>query len=155
MAESTLSILFDLFAASQKARVLLTDAMAESPLSPTEYAIYSLVFDVERITPTDMAARMGLPITTLLDHLHEMEGRDHLSRSSNPADGRSYLVSLTPTGLAVHALAGKHFDRAIVQLLDQLAVDEATARRVLEAIGAAAEAALRNLGDSATRSSAN
>ena len=153
--ESTLSILFELFAASQKTRLLLGEAMVESPLSPTEYAVYSLVFDVGSVTPTDMAERMGLPVTTLLDHLHEMQARGHITRSPNPTDGRSYFVSLTAAGLGVHQAAGEHFQEAMTRLLDALETDEATTNRVLRALGDAADSAHRNLHDSQARSPIN
>ena len=146
-----LSVLFELFVVTQKTRVLLSEAMSESPLTPTEYAVYSLVYDTVRITPTDMAERMGLPVTTLLDHIHEMEARGHTRRFPNPADGRSYLISLTADGLDAHRKAAAHFRQAMSRLLDHLDADETEIRRALVSLGAAAEEALIHLRDSLTR----
>ncbi len=155
MADSTLSILFDLFAVGQKTRVLLAEAMAESPLTPTEYAVYSLVFDLGRVTPTDMAETMGLPVTTLLDYLHEMEANGHLSRSPNPRDGRSYLVSLTDDGLEAHREAGENFNQAMSRILEHLEADPEEVRRMLNALGDASQAALGHLRDSLARADLN
>lgn len=147
-----LSILFELFAVSQKARILLSEAMSKSPLTPTEYAVYSLIRVMGKVTPTDMADRMGLPVTTLLDHIHQMETRGHTRRHPNPADGRSYLLSLTPSGLGAHQEAAPHFRQAMSGLLAHLDADEAEVRTTLLALGSAADGALNHLRDSLTRS---
>lgn len=152
---SALSILFELFAASQKTKVLLNEAMSESPLTPTEYAVYSLIEVEGKITPTAMKERMGLPVTTLLDHLHEMESRGHSHRSPNPGDGRSYLVSLTSAGRGAHREAAGQFHQAMSRLLGHLDADESEVRAALVALGSASESALRQLRDNLARSAVN
>ena len=95
---NTYSLLFDLFVANQAVGRLLADAMRDGPLTPADYAIYSVVFEEEAVSPTTMAARLGMPLTTVIDQVRLMERRGHVRRHRNPADGRSFLVVLTGEG---------------------------------------------------------
>ena len=49
-----ISLLFDLFAVSNRVRVLLRQAMANAGLRPDEYAIYSAVFKVGPLTISEL-----------------------------------------------------------------------------------------------------
>lgn len=153
--ESDLSILFELFVVSQRVSTVLKDAMGESPLTPAEYALYSLVFDTGGATPTDLSRRMGMPVTTVLDQLKEMESRSHIQRSPNPRDGRSYLVSLTRSGLQVHRQAGDDFNEAMDRISKHLRVDESQIRHTLDALGEATDAAIEDLRASLFRANAS
>jgi DNA-binding MarR family transcriptional regulator len=141
---SDLSVLFELFVVSQRAGSLLREVMENSPLTPLEYAMYSVVHD-SAITPTDMADRLGMAVTTVLDHLRAMEERGHVERMPNPSDGRSYLVSLTPAGRVIHRRAGAEFDRAMTRILAHLDRDESEVIDVLLSLGSATDAAIEEL----------
>jgi DNA-binding MarR family transcriptional regulator len=145
----TYSLLFDLFALNQDVRRLLGAAMAESPLRPDEYAAYSVVFEEEALTQTAMAARLGLPLTTVAEHVRAMERRGHARRVPNPGDDRSFLLVLTGDGLAAHRDASRCFERVYAAFLGSLAVGEGEARRGLRALRDAAIVA----GDTALRES--
>jgi DNA-binding MarR family transcriptional regulator len=136
------SVLFDVFVVGQAVRRLLNAAMAESPLRPEEYAVYSAIFEMERLTPTAMAARLGMPLTTVMDHLRVLEGRGHSRRIANTRDGRSYLVVLTAAGLQVHADANRRFEIAYRAFEAALSGGPARAKEALLAIREAAEGAL-------------
>ena len=56
---STLSIFFDVYALGQSISRLLATAMADSPLTPEEYALYSAIFEDEQITPTALEPCAG------------------------------------------------------------------------------------------------
>jgi DNA-binding MarR family transcriptional regulator len=43
---------------------------------------------------------MGMPLTTVLDHLKTMDSRGHLCRDRHPRDGRAVHISLTAAGVA-------------------------------------------------------
>lgn len=144
-SSSDLSLLFELFVVSQRAGAVLREVMEDSPITSLEYAMYSLVFDMGAASPTEMAKRLGMPVTTVLDHVREMERRGHISREANPSDGRSYLMSLTPSGLAVHRAAGEHFNRGMSRILQHLDVPENDVRVALEALGRATDAAIADL----------
>ena len=48
---TTYSLFFDVFVLGQRVRELLAATMATSPLRPDEYAIYSVVFEDEAVSP--------------------------------------------------------------------------------------------------------
>ena len=139
---SSPSIFFEVYALGQAVRRLLAEAMADSPLTPEEYAIYSAIFEDELLTPTRMARRLGLPLTTTMDHVARLEARGHVRRTVSAADRRATVVSLTASGLAAHREANRFFERAYDLFVRALAVDEATATTSLAVIRDAVEAVI-------------
>jgi DNA-binding MarR family transcriptional regulator len=130
---TTYSLFFDLFVLGQRVRELLAVAMATSPLRAEEYAIYSVVFEDEAVSPTSMAAQLSMPLTTVVDAIRTMERRRHARRMPNPQDRRSYLVVLTGDGLRAHADAHDRFEvayRAFVAELAELGGEPAARRHV-------------------------
>ena len=148
------SLLFDVFALSQAVGRLLAGAMRDGPLTPTEYAIYSAVFELEAATPTTLAARLGMRLTTFMDQLRLLESRGHARRVPHPTDGRSYKVVLTAAGLEAHLAANRRFEDAHRALWSHLPEWERERERgaqgSLRAIREAAEAAMCDVGDVAT-----
>jgi DNA-binding MarR family transcriptional regulator len=125
------SLLFDAFVLGQRIRRFLTTAMASSPLRPEEYAVYSVVFERESISPTSMAEALGMPLTTVAEHVRAMEERGHVRRMSNPADGRSYLLVLNAAGLRAHREANVLFEAAYARFVDALPRGERAARAAM------------------------
>jgi DNA-binding MarR family transcriptional regulator len=140
------SLLFDVYALSQAVRRLLAVAMAPGPLRPEDYAIYSAIFEPEAITPTDLAARLGLPLTTLMDHLARLEARGQVRRAPSPADRRASVVVLTAEGLAAHRAAHALFEAAYQSFVGSLSGGELAARRSLGEIRTAVEQAVAKQG---------
>ena len=92
---TTYSLLFDAFVLHQRTRQLVARHLEGAPLRGEEYAVYSVVFEEEAVSQTAMADVLGMPLTTVADHVRAMEGRGHCRRIPNPADGRSHLLVLT------------------------------------------------------------
>lgn len=136
------SLLFEVFALSQSVGRFLAEAMRGGPLTPSEYAVYSAIFELESATPTALASRLGMRLTTFMDQLRLIEGRGHARRLPNPRDGRSMLVTLTASGLEAHRAANLQFEAACRSFIDNLQGGEAPAKRALAGIRAAADAAL-------------
>jgi len=134
------SLLFEVFALNQAVGRFLAGAMRDGPLSPAEYAIYSAMFELESGTPTALAARLGMRLTTFMDQLRVVERRGHARRLPNPSDRRSYRVVLTADGLAAHHAANGLFERAHGAFVEQLG-GEARPRQVLRAMREAADRA--------------
>lgn len=135
------SLLFEVFATSQAVGRLLAAAMHGSALAPADYAIHSAIFELEAATPTALAARLGMPLTTLADHLRRLEANGHAARLPHPTDGRSYRVVLTAAGRDAHRAANTGFEAAHRAFSAALAVREDQVRAALAAVRDAAEAA--------------
>jgi DNA-binding MarR family transcriptional regulator len=135
------SLLFDVFALNQAVGRMLSDAMRDGPLSPSEYAIYSAIFELEAASPTELASRLGMRLTTCIDQLRMVESRGHARRIPHPTDGRSYRVALTGDGLATHRAAAVLFEAAAERFTAELGGVEEQTSAALQAMRAAADAA--------------
>ena len=141
-----LSLLFDVFALGQRTRTLLITAMRGCGIRPDEYAAYSVVFEAESITMTEVARQLGMPVTTAADYVRSMQQRGHLRRQAHPGDGRAFLLRLTPAGLRAHRKASAAFDRAYQALNAELGeLDEEQVRATLQALASCAERATGSL----------
>jgi DNA-binding MarR family transcriptional regulator len=136
------SLLFEVFALNQAVSRLLDDAMRDGPLTPAEYAAYSAIFELEAASPTELAGRLGMRLTTFVDRLRVIERRGHARRVPHPTDGRSYRVVLTTTGLDAHRAANVLFERAAARFEAELGGDARSAGATLRALRGAADAAL-------------
>lgn len=144
------SLLFDVFALNQAVARLLTAAMRDGPLTPAEYAVSSAVFELEAATPTRLAARLGMRLTTFMDQLRLLEGRGHAVRVEHPTDGRSYRVVLTAAGLEAHRGANRQFEAAYRAFDAHLPDGQPGAQACLLAIRRAADAAVAAISDEAS-----
>ncbi|HUG30954.1 MAG TPA: hypothetical protein VMQ65_10635 [Candidatus Limnocylindria bacterium] len=139
------SLLFDVFALDQAVGRLLATTMRDGPLTPAEYAVYSAIFELGAASPTKLAARLGMRLTTFMDQLRDVEGRGHAHRIAHPTDRRSYRVALTAAGRAAHREANERFERAFEAFSSRLPEGEAAAREALRVVRRAAEAATNDL----------
>ena len=135
------SLLFDVFALNQAVGRMLADAMRDGPLSPSEYAVYSAIFELEAASPTELASRLGMRLTTFIDQLRMVESRGHARRIPHPTDGRSYRVTLTADGLATHRAASVLFESVADRFAAELGDVEERASAALRAMRAAADTA--------------
>jgi DNA-binding MarR family transcriptional regulator len=136
------SLLFDVFVLGQRTGALVDAAMQDAGLRPDEYAAYSVVFEMGSITLTEMARELGMPLTTVADHVRTMVARGHLRKKPHRSDGRASMLSLTPSGLRAHRKASRSFERAHRALAEALQLEESEARTTIQAVAAAAERGL-------------
>jgi DNA-binding MarR family transcriptional regulator len=140
-----MSLLYHLFVLNQHVRALLNRAMADSPLRPDEYAVYSLLWESGPLSPTDMARGLGMPLTTMSDYARTMLERGHAERSDHPTDSRSHLLRITAAGTRVHRIANRRFEEAMSRVARILEVPEEDARAVLLDLARASKLALQEL----------
>ncbi len=135
------NLLFDVWLLSRALTSVLDDALAPAGLTADEFAVYS-VLTSGPMTPTDLASWMSAPLTTVSSYVKRFEARGHVTRQANEADGRSYRLALTESGLQAHRRAGACFlpVLASVEGVLGLAVDDVRAA-VAAARGAVTEAA--------------
>jgi|SRR5919108_1577498 DNA-binding MarR family transcriptional regulator len=99
MAEVPMAtILLDVFLTYQKRKRLIEAALADVDVPAEDYVFYVMVGAEGPWTPTTLAARLELPLTTVLFRLRRLERRGHAERIPHPEDGRSFLVRLTAEG---------------------------------------------------------
>jgi DNA-binding MarR family transcriptional regulator len=92
------TVLFEVFWAQQKRKQLIASALADVDLPAEDYPIYVLVGAEGPWTPTGLADRLKMPLSTVLFRVKRVEARGDAERVPNPDDGRSFLIRLTPKG---------------------------------------------------------
>ena len=140
-----LSLLFELFVVNSGVRTLLGRTMADAGLRPDEYALYSAVVVAQPVSVTDLCRSVGMPLTTVSDYVRTMTARGHVARTPNPADSRSVLLSLTPSGRAAHTRARASFDDTMARISAALTVPPAEVSRALTALDEAVRAVAADL----------
>ncbi len=92
------NVLFDVWLVSRATFAVLDAALAPSGLTADEFAIYSVLTSSGSMTPSELARWMAAPLTSMSSYIKRFEGRGHITRVANPADGRSYRLQLTANG---------------------------------------------------------
>src|SRR5262245_15593552 len=92
------TILLDLFLTNQQRKRMIEAALAEAELPAEDYPVYVLIGAEGPWTPTGLARRLEMPLSTTLFRLGRLEQRGHAERFPNPDDRRSYLIRLTEEG---------------------------------------------------------
>jgi DNA-binding MarR family transcriptional regulator len=92
------TILLDLFRTNQVRERLIAAALEGLPFPPDDYPFYVLIGAEGPLTPTALADRTQMPLSTVLYRVGRLEQRGHVERKPNPDDRRSYLLALTAEG---------------------------------------------------------
>jgi len=135
------SVLFETWTLMHSVGELLDEALEGAPLQADEFGFYSAVFDHQPVTPNVIAELAGLPATTVSSSLNRLVARGHISKTRNPADGRSFLVELTPEGRSALHETWLRFEPAQNAVIENLAqpleqvID--TLKRLTESVQAA------------------
>jgi DNA-binding MarR family transcriptional regulator len=77
---------------------LVEQELAADGVDPNGYAVLSLIGVRGQTRLTELAAELGMPITTASDVVRRLERRRLVKRARNPDDGRSSLFALTAAG---------------------------------------------------------
>jgi DNA-binding MarR family transcriptional regulator len=117
------TIPFEVWRVGRRIRQLLEGEFGGLGITPSEYALYSLL-RAGPMTPSEVSRRSGLPATTVSKALRRVEDRRHLSRKRNPHDGRSTTVALNAAGARLHT---KGIDglRRVIDRMDRELGDDA------------------------------
>jgi DNA-binding MarR family transcriptional regulator len=98
MNEIPAAPLFLLYVATTKVGYVLSAALEGEPFTVEEAVVLNQIQVLEPVTPSTLAARLGISPSTLSYRLRTLEKRRLLLRSANPDDGRSALISLSALG---------------------------------------------------------
>ena len=143
--ERDISLPFDVFALSSRLGAYLDRALAGTGLRPVEYAVYSLMLEAGPRTPSELAAALGVPPSTMSGYLRPMLQRGHARRIPNPTDGRSFRVVLTDAGRGAHRAVNPAFSGADQAILDALDRPKDEVRDALQALSDAIDRAASRL----------
>jgi DNA-binding MarR family transcriptional regulator len=105
-------------------------------------ALVTHVRDHQPVTPSGIAAASGVPLTTLRDNIQRLVDRGLARRVPNPDDARSYLLELTPAGLAMTRAADPALLEAYRAVEARLPRPLAEYERAVDELNAALAAAL-------------
>jgi len=134
------TVLLQLYVAYQLAGGLIEHELAELGIAD-EYPLYTALKHHARMTPTQLAQHLGLPLSTALFRIGKLVERGHAERVPNPRDRRSTLVALTAEGDRLVEAAHPRFGAVLERL-------EAHLERPLDEVHASVEA-LRSALDAA------
>jgi len=112
------TILLDLFRTNQVRERLIEASLAGLELPPEDYPFYVLIGAEGPWTPTLLAERMKMPLSTVLFRVSRLDQRGHIERIPNPDDRRSYLVSLNSDGQKLLKQARPRF-RAFAEAVEE------------------------------------
>jgi DNA-binding MarR family transcriptional regulator len=119
---------------------LVERELAADGVESNGYAMLSLIGVRGPVRLTEIASELGMPLTTASDVMRRLESRNHVRRTPNPEDGRSFLFELTARGDREWKRGWGALQRINAALLAQ--IDEQAARNALEDLDRAFEAAL-------------
>ena len=136
-----ISLPFDIFEVSTRLGTYLDRALQGTGVRPAEYAVYSLMLEAGPRTPSELAAMLGMPLSTMSTYLGAMLGRGDAKRIPNPSDGRSVRVVLTDRGRGVVRAVNPPFTRAVAALEANLDAPVGDVREVLHGVLEALERA--------------
>ncbi|GAB3594717.1 hypothetical protein GCM10027446_19020 [Angustibacter peucedani] len=142
------------YAVDQQVRELLELTFGDAPLTPPEFAVYSVLNLSGPTTPSELALDLGMGRSTLSNWLRRMDSRGHLRRRRNPDDGRSQLVQLTPAGRRLTERCFPAFSLAVETFREALDVDEHVLLDTLEAMSTALGTAVERLAEGQSRPAA-
>jgi len=120
---------------------LVEQELAADGVDPNGYAVLSLIGVRGEMRLTELAAELGMPITTASDVVRRLERRRVVRRSPNPDDGRSSLFALTAAGDREWHNGWPALQR-INRALEQYLEDPDGVRSAVTALGSAFAAAL-------------
>jgi DNA-binding MarR family transcriptional regulator len=129
---------------------LVEQELAADGVDPNGYAVLSLIGVRAHMRLTELAAELGMPITTASDVVRRLEQRRLVRRSPNPDDGRSSLFALTASGDREWRNGWPALQR-INRALEQHLEDPDGVRAAVTALDSAFAAALAEEQDSSLR----
>ncbi|WP_232835783.1 MarR family winged helix-turn-helix transcriptional regulator [Actinocorallia populi] len=138
------------------------DAVQDGPRS-REFVVLDVLADEDAPSQQDLAHRLGINRTIMVRLLDRLQEAGHVTRTRNPANRRTHVLSLTEAGRAAldgmrHAVAARDARltgaltaperRRLTELLTRLVADEGpSAIRSVEHLIAQAHYRLRRVGD--------
>jgi DNA-binding MarR family transcriptional regulator len=109
-------VLLDVFVAYQLAGRLISLELAEVGIPTEDYPIYTALVHHERMTPTELARHLGIPLSTAIFRTGKLIDRGDVERVPNPLDRRSTFLALTARGRDLVERAHPRFARVLERI---------------------------------------
>ena len=93
-----MAILDQVFVVGQRLNQLVDTTLRGTPLDHFDFALYGALVRSGPLTASELADRLAVPRTTVLDRLRAIEARGDLRRLPHPSDGRAHHLDLTARG---------------------------------------------------------
>lgn len=136
------NVVFELWQLSRAVNALLASSLGDVGMSGDEFGVYSVLASAaDGMTPSALARWMSAPPTTVSSYLRRLEGRGHLRRRPDPADGRGSLVGLTAAGRRAFGRAEDIYAPILAEVRHQLGTSEPAVLASLAALREAVDAA--------------
>lgn len=119
---------------------LVERELSADGVEANDYGALSLIGVRGELRLTELAAELGMPLTTMSDVVRRLEARGFARRRENPDDGRSFLFELTTRGDREWRRGWGALQRVNERLAQEVDFDEM--RTSLTRLGAAFERAL-------------
>ena len=97
---------------------------------PDEYAVLGAIAVLRASPPTELAARLRIPPTSMSRYAARLVERGLAVRAPHPSDGRSYLLELTEEGRRAVRTVAPRVRRLVAELRERADVDEIEAALV-------------------------
>lgn len=138
-SDERMSLAFDSFLLRTRMESYLSASLREAGMLAGDYALVSLLAAEGQLTPAVLARLVGVAPSTLGPRLTGLTERGLVERRANPANGRSWLLQLTPAGWAAYDAAVPYARAAFHHLDDALRdrrVDLVTLRQQIQILSA-------------------
>jgi len=135
------NVLLQSFITGQLAAELLRRELEPTGMTPNHFGVQSVIRAFGPLTPTDLAARLGMAAPTVSAWIKRLSESDQIRKLPHPTDGRSYLLEVTERGIealeAAYPGFGAALERVEAELGDELDVAWEGGRRFEVALRAA------------------
>lgn len=98
-------------------------------LSVAEWRVLLTLARQPGLTAAEITSRWAMDKMAISRAIRRLEADGHIGRDRNPGDRRSYRLSLTASGKALHARILPHANRRYREIVSCLSRDELTALR--------------------------
>jgi DNA-binding MarR family transcriptional regulator len=118
------NVLLQMFRTGQAVRELMLGVVSGTGVLPNQYAVLSAIAVLRSVSPTELAARLRVPPTTISRHVAELVAAGLAVRAPHPSDRRSYLLELTADGRKVVRTVAPRIRRSVERLRAHVDVEE-------------------------------
>ena len=114
-------MLFDVWLVTHLTTHLIDETLRDLAVTADEFGLYSLLYELGPITPTQVARWTGMAPTTVSGMVRRLTSRGYVTQTAHPGDARSRLLALSDEGTRVTIAGGERLAAVMPGLLDALA----------------------------------